>query len=197
MKKIILSLIVIVISQIAFAQDSYVGEIRMFAGNYAPQGWAICNGQLLSINQNEALFTIIGTTYGGDGVNTFALPDMQGRVPIHQGTQQGTTYVIGTKAGSETRTLTANNLPPHSHQVTITQSASKQEGTSTSPEGKYPAVDGTNLYGSPVAGATNVTSNSTVVTLAPSGENQPVENRQPYLGINFIISLNGIYPTQN
>lgn len=200
MKKIILTLILFITCHFyASSQiEAYIGEIRMFAGNFAPVGWAFCQGQLLPIDQNEALFTILGTTYGGDGRTTFALPDLRGRVPVHQGNLQGSNFVLGQIGGTETKTLTTNNLPAHSHSVTITQPASKREGTSKNPEAMYPAVDGTNLYGTPEANAETITSRSTTVTITPSGgSGQPVENKQPYLGINFIICLEGIFPPRN
>jgi len=190
MKKFILTLIVLATSHLAYAQ--YIGEIRMFAGTFAPYGWALCQGQILPIYENEALFVIIGTTYGGDGVNTFALPDLRGRAPIHQ----GTVYPIGQAGGTESNVLITNNLPSHSHLITVTQAASKEEGDSKSPENKYPAVDGTNFYGQAAANATNITSKSTAVTLQPSGSNIPVENRQQYVAVNYIISLYGVFPTQ-
>ena len=115
--------------------DQYLGEIRMFAGNYAPEGWAMCNGQLLMINQNEALFSLIGTTYGGDGQTTFALPDLQGRVPVHTGRNNvtGTVYPLGQKGGTETVTLVADQLPRHTHAV----NAQSQAGTSSTPDNNY------------------------------------------------------------
>lgn len=166
----------------------YVGEIRMFGGNFAPAGWAFCNGALLPISENEVLFQLIGTTYGGDGQETFALPNLQGRVPIHMGTNQGVTYQIGEAAGVETVTLTTNQIPVHNH-----------------------AFLGSATNGGQASPTNNVLSNSTVLTpyapenptaqmannaLLPVGGSQPHENMQPYLCISFIISLFGVFPSQ-
>src|SRR5579871_211863 len=127
----------------------YVGEIRMFAGNFAPAGWALCQGQLLAISENEVLFNLIGTTYGGDGQNTFALPNLQSRVPIHQGTVLGTPFTIGEVAGTETVTLTTQQIPAHSH----VPQGSNAAGTQASPAGGVWANTGTtNLYSNTLPG---------------------------------------------
>jgi microcystin-dependent protein len=164
----------------------YVGEIRMFAGNFAPAGWEFCSGQLLSIAENETLFQLIGTTYGGDGQTTYAMPDMRGRLPIHQGSG----FIIGQSGGSEQVTLTINHLPSHRHSV----KAANDFATATKPDGAYLGISETTLkfYSSAntiVAMASNLVSNI--------GGNQPHDNLQPYLCINFIISLYGIFPSQN
>ena len=166
----------------------YVGEIRMFGGNFAPAGWAFCNGDLLSIAENEVLFALIGTTYGGDGMNTFGLPDLRGRLPLHQGTgPDGQTFFQGGQGGAESVPLTLQQIPTHSH----TPLASTAEAGSTDPSGHVWAATASNAYatsGSPVAMAPNLSGGV--------GGGQPHENRMPYLAISFIISLFGIFPTE-
>jgi microcystin-dependent protein len=168
----------------------FIGEIRCCGFNFAPVGWAMCNGQLLAISQNEALFQLIGTTYGGNGVNTFALPDLRGRVPIHQGSFAGTTYVLGQVAGVESVTLTTQELPAHSHPITATSNAAtlKRPVTNTF----YAASSsGNNFYESGTT-LTALASN----TVANAGGNQPHSNIQPYLTLNWCMALEGIFPSQ-
>ena len=170
--------------------NPYVGEIRIFAGNFAPQGWAFCDGSLLSIAENVVLFDLIGTTYGGDGQNTFGLPDLRGRVPIHQGSG----YVIGALSGSESVALTGAQLPVHTHAV----HSSTAHGNTSSPAGTLWATDGTGVaapYRKPASGGSAVALAGG--TVAPSGGGQPHENRQPLLAMNYIISLFGIFPSPN
>jgi microcystin-dependent protein len=162
----------------------YLGEVRLFAGNFAPVNWAFCNGQLLSIAQNEALFALIGTTYGGDGISTFALPNLGGRIPFGDGGSR----VIGTSAGLESVTLTTPQLPPHEHTV----NASGDAATSTSPAGNVWA----SWSDTPYSGASPTTSMDPA-GVAVSGGSQPHENRPPYLALSFIIALEGIFPSQN
>jgi microcystin-dependent protein len=160
----------------------------MFGGNYAPAGWALCNGQLMAISQNEALFSLIGTTYGGDGVNTFGLPDLQGRVPVHQGGNA----LLGQKAGSESITLVASQVPVHNHTAFGTTT-----GASTgAPAGAlYAATDSAHqLYALASAGTP---ATMAAQTLNPGGAPVPHDNLMPFVVITFIISLNGIYPSQN
>lgn len=160
----------------------YVGEIRMFAGNFQPVGWMFCEGQLLPISENETLFQLIGTTFGGDGQSTFALPDLRGRAPIHQ----GNSFILAETGGVETVTLSVNQIPAHNH----TMLASNQTATTELPTGAVlagsPAVDS---FGSPVG----------LVALSPLpsavGGSQPHDNMMPYLAVNFIISLFGIFPS--
>jgi microcystin-dependent protein len=164
----------------------YVGEIRIFAGNFAPAGWAFCNGVLLPISENEVLFQLIGTTYGGDGQSTFSLPDLQGRVPVHQGNG----HVMGERSGTETVTLTVNQIPAHTHTVAARSGA----GNQTSPAG--------NLWAAAATGAKLYSSLAPTVNMNPSdigssGGSQPHENRMPFLAVSFIISLFGIFPSQN
>lgn len=164
----------------------YIGEIRMFAGNYAPVGWMFCDGTSLPISQNDTLFSVIGTTYGGDGVSTFNLPDLRGRVPVHQGTGQST-YVVGQLAGVEQVTITQQQMPAHNHSLTATTAI----GTQVNPGGNL-------LANSQVATPyiqEDPDNNLGAQMLSPVGGNQPHENRQPFLGISFIISLSGIYPS--
>jgi microcystin-dependent protein len=167
----------------------YVGEIRMFAGNFAPNGWMFCEGQTLPIAENEVLFQLIGTTYGGDGEETFNLPNLASRVPIHMGTgPDGTTYQIGEMAGTEQETLTTQQIPNHSHPLT----ASTNVGSEASPSGNL-------LAQSTVADMyieDTPDGNLAPSTVQPAGGSQPHENTQPFLCINFIISLFGVFPSQ-
>lgn len=162
----------------------------MFAGNFAPRGWAFCNGQLLSISQNSALFALLGTTYGGDGQNTFALPDLRGRAPVHAGTLSGGgTYVQGQAGGVESVTLTSTQIPPHTH--TLTAGA---VGTQASPAGGLPGTTPARDFRYSNANA-NVTLNP--AALQTAGGSQPHDNLSPYLGISFIIALEGVFPSRN
>jgi microcystin-dependent protein len=168
----------------------YIGEIRMFAGNFPPNGWMFCDGAPLAISENDALFQLIGTTYGGDGQETFNLPDLRGRVPIHMGTgPDGTTYQIGEMAGVESVTLSTQQIPSHTHAWV----ASQNVGDQISPAGNVTAqtTGGIEIY---IEDFPAQNMNSQVVQ--PQGGSQPHENMQPYLGINFIISLFGIFPSQ-
>ncbi|MDQ0463542.1 microcystin-dependent protein [Caulobacter ginsengisoli] len=172
----------------------FIGEVRMFGGNFAPSGWMLCQGQLIPISENDTLFNLIGTTYGGDGQETFALPDLQGRVPMHAGTAPafGTTYQLGEKGGTESVTLTTQQMPVHNHPPLATT-----QGPVNSPQGALLGIPnggpaGTTIYGSDVPlQALNATS------VQGAGGSQPHENMQPFLVINFIISLFGVFPTQN
>jgi microcystin-dependent protein len=171
--------------------DPYIGEIRLFAGNFAPSGWALCDGRLVAISEYDALFSLIGTTYGGDGQVTFALPDLRGRVPVHQGQGPGlTNRVIGDRAGAEQSPLTAAQLPAHNHVLAATTAAAVgASGVAGSLTGTV--ATGTQLYGSAPGGAAMAAS-----ALATSGGNLPHPNVAPFLSVNFIISLFGIYPSQ-
>src|SRR5262245_51193510 len=168
----------------------YVGEIRIFAGNFAPAGWMFCSGQLLPISEYETLFILIGTTYGGDGESTFALPDLQGRLPIHQGTRPGgSTYQMGETGGVEEVTLTVNQIPAHIHAVL----ASTDTAGDTQATGKILANSATALMYFEDVPATPLSPNA----IAPAGGSQPHTNFQPYLCVNFIISLFGLFPSPN
>lgn len=167
--------------------NPYVGEIRLFAGNFAPAGWMLCQGQLLSIAENDVLFQLIGTTYGGDGQNTFQLPDLRGRVPLHAGQGSGlSNRTLGETGGQETVTVTSSQMPSHNH----APMASSLPGSQASPGGGFWAGSTSLLYSSAAPG---VALNPSAVT--STGGNQPHENRIPFLGMNFIISLFGIFPS--
>jgi len=169
----------------------YIGEIRMFGGSFAPAGWAMCNGQLVAISQNDTLFTLIGTTYGGDGQQTFGLPDLQGRMPVHQGANpSGGNYIIGQKAGVESVTLTTNQLPVHNHPLMC----NNQTGTQASPANGVAASNTQNQYSQPGAGSVQPMKSN---LMGSTGGSQPHENMMPFLVITFIISLFGIFPSQN
>jgi microcystin-dependent protein len=160
----------------------YVGEIRMFGGNFAPVGWMFCEGQLLPISQYDVLFNLIGTTYGGDGQSTFALPDLRGRLPIHLGSG----FVQGQNGGVESVTLTTTTIPAHTHTVL----ASTNPNTASLPGGNYLAT-GPDIYDQNKAG------NATMAAAISSfGGSQPHDNFQPYLCVSFILSLYGVYPSQ-
>jgi microcystin-dependent protein len=165
----------------------YVGEIRMFAGNFAPAGWMFCEGQTLPISENEVLFNLIGTTYGGDGQETFMLPNLSGRVPIHQGTGSfGTTYQVGEMAGVEEVTLTVQQIPSHSHPLL----GSANTATGPTPANQvYAAAD---IYSAPASSPVNMSPQAII----PAGGSQPHTNFQPYLVVSHIISLFGVYPSQ-
>lgn len=170
----------------------YIGEIRLLGFSFEPVGWAACDGRLLPISEYDTLFNLIGTTYGGDGESTFALPDMRGRVPVHQGQGPGlSSYVIGQTGGVEAVTLTTSQIPSHTHSVQATTAAA----TSLSPAGMMPAsVSGDTFY------VTTTTGNNAAVMapqmLAASGGNQPHDNTMPTLVLQYCISLFGIYPSQ-
>ena len=170
--------------------NPYVGEIRMFGGNFAPSGWALCQGQLLPISQYDVLFNLMGTTYGGDGTTNFALPDLQGRFPAHQGTPDitnGTPVVLGEKLGVDTVTLVTGQLPVHTHAA---QGAS--DATTNSPSGAFWGTGTRDAYSSATPSA-----RLSPAAVAMTGTSQPHNNLSPYLVVNFIISLFGIFPNQN
>lgn len=169
----------------------YIGEIRMFAGNFAPVGWMFCHGQTLPISENEVLFNLIGTTYGGDGQETFQLPNLQSRLPIHMGTgPSGTTYQMGEMAGTEQETLTVQQIPVHTHPLL----AASTLATDGNPGNRVVAETGT-------AGGFSYIEDTApnpmaANSISAAGGSQPHENTQPFLCINFIISLFGIFPSQ-
>lgn len=165
----------------------YVGEIRIFAGNFAPSGWMFCDGQLMPISENETLFNLIGTTYGGDGQTTFALPDLRGRLPTHQGTGGGASYTMGQPGGVESVTLTTSHIPVHNHSVP----ASVNNASTANASGVVAQTPSYTPYFS-VAPATAMANNA----IGLVGGSQPHTNFQPYLCVNYIISLFGVYPSQ-
>jgi microcystin-dependent protein len=174
--------------------EAFVGEIRIFGGNYAPVNWRICDGSMLSISNEQVLFTLIGTTYGGDGVNTFALPDLRSRVPVGQGQGPGlTARLIGQSFGTESVTLNSTQLPPHSHALAATAAAA----TASSPANALFAaqVDGDKIYVAASASNQPATLASTSVT--STGNGGAHDNVMPSLGVNYIICLNGIFPSRN
>jgi microcystin-dependent protein len=178
--------------------EPFLGEIRMVSWNFAANGWALCNGQMMPISQYQALFALLGTTYGGNGTTTFALPNLQGRVPIHQGAGLGLSpYTIGESSGSENITLLANQMPTHNHLMGV----SNLPGTVADPTNAILAQGNSGAGRSPVP-VSNYVSTAATGTLAPtaiasSGGNQPHSNIQPFLCINFIIALNGIFPSRS
>lgn len=165
--------------------EPFLSEIRMMSFNFAPQGWALCNGQLLLINQNQALFALLGTTYGGNGQTNFALPDLRGRVPIHVGPGQ----VLGERAGAQAHTLSPAELPQHTHPLR----ASTEPGTEVIPADALLAVNNLPAYHAPEAPLSTLDS----ATVSNVGGNQAHENMQPYLTISFCIALQGLFPSQN
>jgi len=178
--------------------EPFLGQISMFGGNFAPRGWALCDGQLLAIAQNQALFSLLGTTYGGDGRTTFALPDLRGRVPMHAGSGPGLTpRSLGQKSGSETVTLTVNEMPAHNHTATGTIKAKNGQPDESNPGGQVPATLSNGTEGYADASNTNMQEGGVAVTVNNNGGGQSHNNMQPYQCINFIIALVGIFPSRN
>lgn len=168
--------------------QGYIGEIRIFAGNFAPNGWQYCDGTLLPISEHTALFQLIGTTYGGDGTTHFAVPDLRGRLPLGTGqSSSGQSYVQGQSGGQEQVTLAVNQLPLHSHSLV----ADAQPAESADPAGRVLAETDADVYGNGAAANQALHPGSAQVV----GQSQPHENMQPWLGVHFIISLYGIYPS--
>ncbi|PSK89478.1 phage tail protein [Taibaiella chishuiensis] len=179
----------------SFAQNQYVGEIKMFAGTFAPQGWMKCEGQLLSIAQYTPLFALLGTTYGGDGINTFALPDMRGRVPMGTGNGPGLTPTIpGMQQGSEQVTLVTANLPPHNHLINIYNGSGTLDSLSGSTS-YLSLVQNADLSRANAFGTTAPNTTLNAATVSATGSGIPVPIKQPSLSVTFIISLQGIFPT--
>jgi microcystin-dependent protein len=169
--------------------DAFTGEIRLFAGTFAPMGWTTCEGQLLAISENDTLFALIGTTYGGDGTTTFALPDLRGRVPVHQGQGPGlSNYTVGQSGGAETVTLTTQTLPSHSHALL----ASSAGGSSNNPQGNL-------LADGPAAAHIEASPNASLAppSVTAAGGSQPHENRMPYGTVMYIICLYGLFPSRS
>ncbi len=185
--------------------EPMMAEIILFAGNYAPRGWAFCNGQILAIAQNQALYSLLGTTYGGDGRTSFALPDLRGRAPIHPGLGPGLTLKrLGQSLGSELNQLNVTQLPNHNHDATAKVNVSSKDADQESPVGNYLAPhSGRDSAGEVQVNAFSNTTdaeggkNMVEVTVGNTGGNQPINNMQPSLGINYIISMVGEYPPRS
>jgi microcystin-dependent protein len=167
--------------------EPFLAEIRIFGFNFPPRGWALCDGQILPINQNQSLYALLGTTYGGDGRTSFALPDLRGRVPIHTGTSNGANHPLGSKSGEETHTLAASEMVQHTHTI----QASADPSTSQDPTNAVLAKSG-QIYG-----AANNLVDMASGTLANAGGGQAHDNMQPYLTLNFCIALQGVWPSRN
>jgi microcystin-dependent protein len=171
----------------------YIGEIRLMPFNFAPKYWAFCNGQLLAINQNTALFSLLGTYYGGNGVNNFALPDMRGRVALGYGNGSSASYSLGQSGGLESVTLTTQQMPGHTHLLAVTA----QDGNTASPAGAYLAnvnrqgIGNLNAYADPMGSAVGLGNTSQA-----AGSNTPHSNMQPYQAMNYFIALQGVYPSR-
>ena len=182
--------------------EAYIGSVLLFAGNFAPVGWVFCHGQLLPIAQNQALFAVIGTTYGGDGRTNFGVPDLRSRVPV--GFTQGsglTNYALGARFGAETVTLTANQLPAHTHAATVTVNAGTDANLSNVATGKVLSSDAKGGDVPPMmytdsANTTKLRADAATATVAAAGGNQAHENRQPSLAMNYIMCVNGLWPSR-
>lgn len=186
----------------ALAQDCMMGEVTMFAGNFAPRNYALAQGQLIAISQNQALYSILGTTYGGDGRTTFALPDLRGRAPVAPGTGPGLPAVqLGQKIGAPSVTLTAQQMPPHTHAASTqtTVNAASGSGNSPAPGGAVPAGAGSErIYsGNAPDAAMAVGMASSTTTVQSAGGGTPVSIQSPALGLNYIICTNGLYPSRS
>jgi microcystin-dependent protein len=172
--------------------EAFLGEIRMFGGSFAPRGWAFCNGQIMPISQNQALFSLLGTSYGGDGITTYGLPDLRGRAPVHQGQGAGLSpYYVGEKIGTENVTLLVSNLPGHNHALNAVSTGGNQAG----PTNNYPAVESTGTSLNYSSGPSNTTLTSLAIGI--TGSNVPFPIIQPVLCVSFIICLAGIFPTRS
>jgi len=165
--------------------DPFLGEIILFAGNFAPRGWALCEGQLLSINQNQALFSLFGTTYGGDGRTTFGLPDLRGRAPVSEGHGAGlTNRALGSRSGTETNTITVAQMASHNHVVSIPTNA----GPGTETEG---------VLGAAAIYAEDSNSSYSGITVSHNGGGMPINNMQPFLALNYIVAITGTFPSRS
>lgn len=180
--------------------EPFLGQIIMFGGNFAPRGWALCDGTLLPIAQNTALFSILGTTYGGDGRTTFALPELRGRVAVHEGNGPGLTpRSLGQKSGSETNTLSLSQLPSHTHAATSETRCVVGAGNSNVASGNYWSKDFGSQSGTYNSGPADGTMAADAVstTLGNTGNSSAINNMQPYQVVNFIIALQGLFPSRN
>jgi microcystin-dependent protein len=169
--------------------EPFLAEVRIVGFNFAPRGWAFCDGQILPINQNQSLYSLLGTTYGGDGRTTFALPDIRGRVPIHVGRSNGGgDHREGQKSGEETHTLAVNEMPQHKHALSSTNSVA----SSSNPQNHFPARAAADIYGN-----ASSLGNFASGTISNVGGGQAHENMQPYLALNYCIALRGLFPSRN
>ncbi len=176
-------------------EDAYMGSIMLFAGTFEPQNWMFCNGQILSINDYQALFSILGATYGGDGRSTFALPDLRSRFAVHPGAGPGLSpKQLGQRGGQEAVTLMETQMPTHTHAVTSKLNA-KEEANSDEADSNYIAGTGNQIFGT--TKDVEMNSTSVEVTLQNAGSNLPHENLPPFLGLNYIICINGLYPPRH
>lgn len=165
--------------------EPFIAEIKIVSFGFAPKGWALCNGQILQINQNQALFSLVGTTYGGNGVTTFALPNLQGRTPLHT----SNTVALGQSAGEENHTLNTSEIPAHPHFANGVNAA----GDAPAPTGTMLAAEATAMYAPPAGNLVNLAAG----TIAPAGASQPHNNMMPFLTLNFCIALVGIFPSRS
>ncbi|TYZ08399.1 phage tail protein [Hymenobacter lutimineralis] len=172
--------------------ENFIGEIRLAGFGIVPRYWAVCDGSLLPINQNQALFSLLGTYYGGNGITAFALPDLRSRVPVGFG--QG--YALGQKAGTEAVTLTADQLPAHEHASVSGTINTADEAVNTDPADQFPSVCSVNQY-APGPATSTLAADALQLTVQPAGNNLPHENRQPYQALNYIIALQGIFPSRD
>ena len=182
------------------ANDPLLGGVFLFAGNFAPRGYALCQGQLLPISQNTALFSILGTTYGGNGQTTFQLPDLRGRVPVGAGQGAGLPNIDqGEMAGQANVNLTPQNIPSHTHTIAITVNAAADGRPSTdSPDGAVPdSTGGTNIFAGAPDGRTKMNAGMVTGVIAPAGGSQPFNVQNPFLGMNYIICTEGVFPSRN
>jgi len=183
--------------------EEYLGIIKIFAGTFAPRGWAFCDGSLLQIRQNTALFSILGTTYGGDGQTTFALPNLQGSFPVGMGQRQGgSLYTIGQVGGGESTTLTSGNIPAHTHMVTgdlaVVIPCNASTANSDTPENAYMAPSSSDTYNDSTAGASMAAARASInLQTSVTGNSAPVSLMNPYLAITYIICVEGVYPSRN
>lgn len=173
--------------------EPFLAEIRIVGFNFAPRGWAFCDGQILPINQNQSLYSLLGTTYGGDGRTSFALPDMRGRTPIHVGSSNGTNHLQGSKSGEETHTLSQAEMPQHTHELKGSTDSATQGG----PSGNF--ISATTLAGGNLFSTTSDSLNVSMASAGISnvGGGQAHNNMQPYLALNFCIALRGLFPSRN
>lgn len=180
----------------------YLGQINLFAGNFEPRGWRLCDGRLLNINQNTALFSLLGTTYGGNGQTTFGLPDLRGRVPVGIGQGPGlSNVVLGEMRGLESVTLTPNQMPAHTHAATVTINTGKDTNLTNVATGKALSSDAKGgdvppMMYTDTPNATTLRADAATAVVAAAGANQPHNNMQPYLGVGYYICVEGIYPSR-